>query len=96
MNYWFHHKNGKVACYSENPIVSDKLLSVQLEIDVATYNLMQQNYDLFIENGKLVCKPNARIISEQNQANLQAYKDKLQAGSATQQDIIAILALLVG
>lgn len=58
-------------------------------------SLIEKNYDLFVEQGALVIKPNGQIISSQKAAAIQAAKKKLiTKPSPKVADIISFLQLL--
>jgi hypothetical protein len=93
--YFQYNDQGHVASYSENSQGTDVLSEIQLPVDDLTYALIQQNYDLYIQDNQLVCVKPQRIIDEEKQAQIDALKGKLIEGTATNNDIQTILLNLI-
>lgn len=97
--FLYNQEDGLVASYSDNPNTQSQFQKIELEVTDEQYELMLQNYDLYIENGELrIVKP-SRVIGLEKLQEIENIKkdfsEKVKNGDVELDDVIVALQKLI-
>lgn len=96
--YFFQvDQQGNVVMYSENPIGSDVLDQIMLQVTDEQEGLMKQNYSMKILGGILELSKTPQLLQEEKEHSIENAKtvleQKIENGSVTVQDLSQFLLI---